>query len=281
MSNQRSPDEEARMIAKIYSTAFYKKVSDLARNTGGTVYDPSMAPPPSPLLKEFCPIPPSSQAPRPETPGPKQTYIDNSLIPGKTIVNDNWEENLKRIFGETYGGKDWKDLGDMTYKCWMHLRKERNRNRRSERWNMDEIERYGRLSVWGVHDDVIAALIGWPVGVIWTPEEQAHFEAALVDEWKYIHVTPQEAQENVVEREKELSPEQMSSPTIDEHLGVHASRIYTILTRLIRHLGAVTNTPRSLSLSAITLLPIPKVAEPSYPVYSLRWMRFLRHPQRP
>ncbi|KAF5548947.1 hypothetical protein FMEXI_4472 [Fusarium mexicanum] len=208
MSNQRSPDEEARMIAKIYSTAFYRKVSDLERNTGGTVYNPSMAAPPSPPLKEFCPIPPSSQAPRPETLNPKGTYIDNSLIPGKTIVNDNWEENLKRIFGETYSGKDWTDLGDMTYKCWMHLRKERNRNRRSERWNMDEIERYGRLSVWGVHDDVIAALIGWPVGVIWTPEEQAHFEAALMDEWKYIHVTPQEAQENVVEREKELSPEQ-------------------------------------------------------------------------
>ncbi|KAF5712014.1 hypothetical protein FMUND_8696 [Fusarium mundagurra] len=208
MSNQQSPDEEARMIAKIYSTPFYKKVNDLARNSGGTVYDPRMGPPPpSPPLKEFCPIPPSSQAPRPDTPRPNDTYIDNSLIPGKTIVNDNWEANLKRVFGGKYSGKDWTDLVDMTGKCWEHLRRQKNRNQRPDRWNMDEIERYGRLSVWGVHQDVIAALIGWPVDVHWTSEEADHFEAAVLDEWKYIHVTPQEARANLEERQKELSPE--------------------------------------------------------------------------
>ncbi|KAG5752763.1 hypothetical protein H9Q72_004902 [Fusarium xylarioides] len=208
MSNQQSPDEEARMIAKIYSTPFYNKVNDLARNTGGTVYDPRMGPPPpSPALKEFCPIPPSSQAPRPDTPRPETTYIDDSLIPGKTIVNKKWEENLNRVFGETYGKRDWVDLQDMTRKCWKYLRKQKNRNRRSDRWNLDEMERYGRLSVWGVHQDVIAALIGWPVDVQWTPEEEAHFEAAIRDEWKYIHVTPQEARANLEERQKELSPE--------------------------------------------------------------------------
>ncbi|KAF5591291.1 hypothetical protein FPCIR_6173 [Fusarium pseudocircinatum] len=193
MSNQQSPDEEARMIAKIYSTPFYKKVNDLARNTGGTVYDPEMGPPPpSPALKEFCPIPPSSQAPRPDTPRPNDTYIDNTLIPGKTIVNENWEENLKRVFGDTYSRRDWKDLADMTNRCWKHLRKQKNRNRRSDRWNLDEMARYGRLS---------------PVDVHWTPEEKAHFEAALRDEWKYIHVTQQEARANLEERQKELSPE--------------------------------------------------------------------------
>ncbi|KAF4443500.1 hypothetical protein FACUT_1317 [Fusarium acutatum] len=203
MSTQQSPDEEARMIAKIYSTDFYRNVNDLERNTGGTVYDPKMGPPPpSPALKEFCPIPPSSQAPRTDTPRPKDTYIDNSLIPGKTIVNEKWEENLKRVFGETYGKRDWVNLQDMTNKCWKYLRTKKNRNQRSERWKMDEIERYGRLSVWGVHDDVIAALIGWPVDVQWTPEEEAHFEAAIRDEWKYIHVTQQEAQEIVEERQK-------------------------------------------------------------------------------
>ncbi|KAI1039416.1 hypothetical protein LB505_002645 [Fusarium chuoi] len=208
MSNKQSPDEEARMIAKIYSTDYYRKVSDLARNTGGTVYDPGMGPPPpSPALKEFVPIPPSSQAPRPDTPRPNETYLDNSLIPGKTIVNENWDENLKRVFRGTYSRRDWKDLEDMTNKCWKHLRGKKNRNRRTERWNMVEIECYGRLSVWGVHDDVIAALIGWPVNVQWTPEEEAQSKAAILDEWKYIHVTPQEAQVNVMERQKELSPE--------------------------------------------------------------------------
>ncbi|KAF5680526.1 hypothetical protein FDENT_8348 [Fusarium denticulatum] len=208
MSNQQSPDEEARMIAKIYSTPFYKKVNDLARNAGGTVYDPRMGPPPpSPPLKEFCPVPPSSQAPRPDTPRPNDTYIDNTLIPGKTIVNENWEENLKRVFGDKYSGNDWTDLADMTKKCWEHLRKQKNGNRRSDRWNLDEMARYGRLSIWGVHQDVIAALIGWPVDMHWTPEEETHFEAALRDEWKYIHVTQQEARANLEERQKELSPE--------------------------------------------------------------------------
>ncbi|KAF5969254.1 hypothetical protein FCOIX_10972 [Fusarium coicis] len=207
MSAQQSPDEEARMVAKIYSTPFYRKVNDLARNIAGTVYDPRMGPPPpSPPLQEFCPIPPSSEAPRPDTPRPNETYIDNTLIPGQTAVNENWDENLKRVFGKKYSRRDWTDLADMTKKCWKHLRKQKNKNRRSERWNLDEIARYGRLSVWGVHQDVIAALIGWPVDVQWTPEEEAHFGAALRDEWNYIRVTPQEARANLEERQKELSP---------------------------------------------------------------------------
>ncbi|RBQ72502.1 hypothetical protein FVER14953_01782 [Fusarium verticillioides] len=207
MSTQLSPDEEARMVAKIYSTPFYKKVNDLARNTAGTVYDPRMGPPPpSPPLKEFCPIPPSSQTQRPDTPRPNETYINNTLIPGQTVVNEKWDENLERVFGGIYSRRDWKDLADMTNKCWKHLRKQKNRNQRLDKWNLDEIERYGRLSVWGVHRDVIAALIGLPVNANWTSAEVDHFEAAIINESKYIPVTQQEARANLEERQKELSP---------------------------------------------------------------------------
>ncbi|KAF5630009.1 uncharacterized protein FTJAE_8379 [Fusarium tjaetaba] len=207
MSTQQSPDEEARMVAKIYSTPFYRKVNDLARNTAGTVYDPRMGPPPpSPALKEFCPIPPSSQAPRPDTPRPNESYTDNTLIPGKTIVNEKWDENLQRAFGGIYSRRDWKDLADMTDKCWKHLRKQKNRNQRTDKWNSDEIELFGRLSIWGVHLDVIVALIGWPANPNFTPEEAEHFEKAIINESKYIPVTPQEARANLEERQKELSP---------------------------------------------------------------------------
>ncbi|RKK97169.1 hypothetical protein BFJ68_g2680 [Fusarium oxysporum] len=204
MPNQRVPDEEARMIAKIYSTDFYRKVSDLARNPSGTVYDPTMGPPPpSPAFKEFRPMPPSSQAPRPDTPRPEDHYGAGILIPGKAIVNDNWEENLRRVIGPNYGGYRWKSLGDMTMRCWQHVREKGNRTQRGTKWNMDEIERYGRLSVWGVHKDVIGALMGWPVNPQWTREEEDHFEAAVQDELRYIPVTQQEAAANVVERQQE------------------------------------------------------------------------------
>ncbi|EXL71986.1 hypothetical protein FOPG_12350 [Fusarium oxysporum f. sp. conglutinans race 2 54008] len=183
MPNQRIPDEEARMIAKIYSTDFYRKVSDLARNPSGTVYDPTMGPPPpSPAFKEFRPMPPSSQAPRPDTPRPEDHYGAGMIIPGKAVVNDNWEENLRRVIGPNYGGYRWKSLGDMTMRCWQHVREKGNRTQRGTKWSMDKIERYGRLLVWGVHKDVIGALMGWPVNPQWTREEEDHFEAAVQDE---------------------------------------------------------------------------------------------------
>ncbi|KAF4958484.1 hypothetical protein FGADI_2408 [Fusarium gaditjirri] len=181
MSNQPLNDE-ARKIAKMFSNPLYRKVEDLARNPSGTVYDPSMAP-------------------RPDTPIPEVKYVDDSLIPGNAIVNENWEENLKRVFGQTYGDRDWKDLKDMTMKCWKRLRKQGNQNQRDTKWSMDDIERYGRLRIWGVHDDVIAALVGWTSNQEWTAEDQAHLEAVIKDELKYIPMTLQEVQANLIGRQ--------------------------------------------------------------------------------
>ncbi|KAH7265468.1 uncharacterized protein BKA55DRAFT_685935 [Fusarium redolens] len=204
MSEQRDTSEEARMIAKIYFNEFYRKVDSLERNPSGTVYDPRMGPPPpSPTLKEFRPAPPSPQAPRPDTPRPADHFGSGMRIPGKAIVNENWEENFLRVLGTTYAGYGWRNLGDMTTACWRWVRNKANRHKMDIRWSMEEIERYGRLSVWGVHEDVIEALIGWPANPRFTPQEEAHFEAAVHDELKYIPVTQQEAETNVEERQQE------------------------------------------------------------------------------
>ncbi|RKL45085.1 hypothetical protein BFJ72_g3735 [Fusarium proliferatum] len=186
MSDQRDLSEDARVLAKIYSTQFYRRVDGLARNASGVVYDPSRGPaPPSPELKPFQPAPPRPDTPRPSGP-------PSIEIPGRAIVNENFQENVRRVLGDGYVNS-WSSLGDMTMRCIDFVRGKKQRGRSDKMWGVREIQIFARLSVWGVHKHVIEALIEWP-REWFTPEEAPIYYATIEDELRYIPVTPQQAQ---------------------------------------------------------------------------------------
>ncbi|KAF4338641.1 hypothetical protein FBEOM_7458 [Fusarium beomiforme] len=161
-----------------YRTKYYVEVSKLPKNASGKVYGPALGPPPpAPTFKEFRP-----KTPRPGTPRP---VGDRPLeIPGKGIFNVNWEKNMRRVFGPEFV-HNWRHLGDMTWVCITFCRNKPARGRMNRTWTVEEIEKFGRLSVWGVHQDVIEALIGWQSQ--WFHESEAHhYVEAVWDEMRYI-----------------------------------------------------------------------------------------------
>ncbi|KAF9768326.1 hypothetical protein IL306_014394 [Fusarium sp. DS 682] len=180
MPGQQHSEEE---YCQYYRTKYYVEVKKLEKNASGKVYDPKMGPaPPAPAFKEFRPEP---SAPRPDTPRPSGNTEPGPMnIPGKAIVNDNWEANLQRVLGPGFV-HNWRHLGDMTWVCIEHCKRKLVRGRMNRTWTISDIQKFGRLSVWGVHQDVIEALIGWPSQ--WFHEREAHhYVAAVRDEMRYI-----------------------------------------------------------------------------------------------
>ncbi|KAH7168471.1 hypothetical protein DER46DRAFT_645017 [Fusarium sp. MPI-SDFR-AT-0072] len=174
MSDPRDLAEDARVLAKIYSTQFYRRVEHLAKNASGVVYDPSRGPAPtSPELKPFQPAPP-----RPDTP-------DRPPLQGSTYPA---EQSSTRTLKQTSSG-----LGEMTMDLTKFVRNKPRRGRMNTMWDVRQIQTFARLSVWGVHKDVIEGLIGWP-REWFTCEEAPIYYATIEDELRYIPVTPQQAE---------------------------------------------------------------------------------------
>ncbi|KAL4724232.1 hypothetical protein ACLX1H_008845 [Fusarium chlamydosporum] len=154
MSNQSN----SREIPSPFNTPFYIPIEKLNRGPNGRVYDPNQ------------PLQTVETTPQP----------DNSIEFNRK-VDKNWQANVSRVIGPEFAMR-WGDMNtmDLNLERWVHQQCG-GHVVKGERWNMEEIEKAGRLLAWGVRHVVIEALVGWPSTHL-NDEERAKFHEFVRDE---------------------------------------------------------------------------------------------------
>ncbi|RBR23200.1 uncharacterized protein FIESC28_03942 [Fusarium coffeatum] len=89
-------------------------------------------------------------------------YIYDQNNPSEDPATAGWEENIQRVLGYVYSRR-WPNLQTMVDDCKQKKRMALPGHYILDRaWTERDIETAARLRVWGVPNDVIEVIVGWP-----------------------------------------------------------------------------------------------------------------------
>ena len=129
-----------------FNTGYYVPVESLPQVQNSYIYDqnnPSANPAAAGVSPYYFPMEPNP-------------------LPINYNVNYQWEENVQRVLGYVYSRR-WPNLQTMVDDCEQKKRTALPGHYILDRvWTERDIETAARLRVWGVPNDVIEVLVGWP-----------------------------------------------------------------------------------------------------------------------
>ena len=141
--NRRRPED----LPYPFNTGYYAPVESLPYEPIPYAYEPYY----EPTIQE------------PVDPNPYYFPLEPNLIPPNYRVNHRWEEHVQRVLGYVYHDC-WPNLQAMIDDCERQVRtRPPGYFILDGPWSGRNLETAGRLRAWGVPNDVVEVLVGWPV----------------------------------------------------------------------------------------------------------------------